>query len=260
MVETKHLSKPIILKLLKLCSETKFRKRIKQLRARWQISELAKSIDEANQFWQSICQSDRGKRGYHDRWYDGKTADRKLKEELEKICQDPDVDLPLEMWVTVYYILLCINLDDISEERLIELPAHPSLLRISFSPSYLNPIQDYHLYVDVTFASTQDVREVWQDIRYWQENIRPKYIEEGLLPDLLKDIKNGRPYGINESRALEVAKLKYDKGWTWAKIGKKFNWPLQEDSYGNLNQCSTARYYAKRGLELRKRKGITNTN
>ena len=78
----------------------------------------------------------------------------------------------------------------------------------------------------------------------WSENIQPHPLCEWL--------KGGRP-PADESLALECVHLKDDLGWTYCEIGLHYDWPLQYDNYGNLNQCSTARYYVKWGRELRKK-------
>jgi len=69
-------------------------------------------------------------------------------------------------------------------------------------------------------------------------------------------LQGGRPT-VDEQKAIECARLKYEEHLTYKEIGKLFSWPLQKDSYGDLNQCSTARRYVKLGKELLKRK---NTN
>jgi len=65
-------------------------------------------------------------------------------------------------------------------------------------------------------------------------------------------LKGGRP-PANKDIALECVHLKDDLGWTHNEIGEHFGWLLQSDSYGNLSQCSTSRYYVKWGRELRKK-------
>jgi len=65
-------------------------------------------------------------------------------------------------------------------------------------------------------------------------------------------LKGGRP-PADESLALECVHLKDDLQWTYKEIGLHYGWPLQYDSYRNLNQCSTARYYVKWGRDLRKK-------
>jgi len=62
-------------------------------------------------------------------------------------------------------------------------------------------------------------------------------------------LKGGRP-PVNRELAIECARLKDEQGLTLVEIGKRNGWPLQRDSYGNLNQCSTARRYIDRGREL----------
>ncbi len=58
---------------------------------------------------------------------------------------------------------------------------------------------------------------------------------------------------INDGIAIRCAHMKDNEGYTYAQIGKKFGWALQEDSYGNLTHCSTARIYVRRGRELSKK-------
>ncbi len=69
---------------------------------------------------------------------------------------------------------------------------------------------------------------------------------------LCRWFKGGRP-PADESLALECARLKDDERWTYVEIGQHYEWSLQPDSYGNLNQCSTARRYVKWGRELSKK-------
>jgi hypothetical protein len=78
----------------------------------------------------------------------------------------------------------------------------------------------------------------------WSENVQNHPVCQWL--------KGGRP-PIDKSIALECVALKDDEGWTYKEIGVHHDWPLQRDSYGNLSQCSTARYYVKWGRELRKK-------
>ena len=80
----------------------------------------------------------------------------------------------------------------------------------------------------------------------WSEEVAPHPVCQWL--------KGGRPPS-DEQLALECVHLKDDLNRTYAQIGSYKNWPLQRDSYGKLNQCSTASYYVKMGRELRK-----NTN
>jgi hypothetical protein len=69
-------------------------------------------------------------------------------------------------------------------------------------------------------------------------------------------LKGGRP-PVDPDIAVECARLRDDEGWTYKQIGVKFGWSLEPDSYGNLSQCNTARYYVKLGKTLRNQ---TNTN
>jgi len=65
-------------------------------------------------------------------------------------------------------------------------------------------------------------------------------------------LKGGRP-PIDKDITLECARLKDDIGWHYKEIGLHYGWPLQKDSYGRRNQCSTARRYVKWGRELRRK-------
>ena len=65
-------------------------------------------------------------------------------------------------------------------------------------------------------------------------------------------LQGGRP-PIDENCALECARLADEEDWTELQIGKKYKWALQEDNFGKLNQCRTARRYIQRGRELKKR-------
>jgi len=77
----------------------------------------------------------------------------------------------------------------------------------------------------------------------WSENIQPHPVCQWL--------KGGRPLA-DEDLALECVHLKDNLGWTYKEIGLHYKWPLQRDSYGNPNQCSTAQRYVKWGRELTK--------
>ena len=88
--------------------------------------------------------------------------------------------------------------------------------------------------------------------RYAYELVESRILEKGVEPHpICQWLKGGRA-PASEELALECVRLKDDLGWTYAKIGKHFGWPLQIDSYGNRNQCSTARYYVVKGRKLRK--------
>ena len=89
--------------------------------------------------------------------------------------------------------------------------------------------------------------------KYAYETVQSHRLRRGVKDHpLCKWLKGGRP-PADEGLALECVALKDDLKWTYKQIGEKFNWPLQMDSYGRLNQCSTARYYVKWGRELRKK-------
>jgi hypothetical protein len=252
MEKVKHFAKPVFLKLSNLCANKSFQKKINQLREKWGINDLAKSFEEANKFWQSLCEADRKKSNYHEKWYEGKTRDRRLKQDLEDSCRV--YNIALDMWFVLYYILLCFNLDKVTEQDILQLPLHPSLARVAIAPYNLNPFQDNHLYLNVTFATRKDIEEIWPLVLYWQKNIRPSHIKNGLLPNLLEDINTGRT-PVSEYTCLECAELK-DKGWTYRQIGKHFEWPLQVSALNRhgketKSRCRTAEEAVRRGRQLR---------
>ena len=152
------------------------------------------------------------------------------------------------MWHLVYTILLCFDLENVTENDIFQLPLPPSLARISIAPNTFNPIQEHHLYLDVTFASLKDIAKIWSIVSHWQRTIRPYHIKRGYLPDLLKGIKAGAP-PIPDVVCLQCAKLR-EEGWTYKKIGEKFDFPIQQNAYGKPARCRTAEEAVKRGKEL----------
>lgn len=78
----------------------------------------------------------------------------------------------------------------------------------------------------------------------WSENVHPH--------PLCQWLSGGRP-PVGEKLALECARLRDEEKWSERAIGKHFGWALQEDSYGNLIQCRTARRYVSMGRELKKK-------
>ncbi len=78
----------------------------------------------------------------------------------------------------------------------------------------------------------------------WSENVHPH--------PLCQWLSGGRP-PADEKRALECARLRDEEKWSEPAIGTHFGWALQEDSWGNLTQCRTARRYVRMGRELKKK-------
>lgn len=258
----KHFTKPAMQILLELCHNPEFIQKVSEFRKSWNIIKLVKSFDESNEFWRDLCEADRNDLDYHNKWYDGKTQDRLFMRNLEALCQDPAFGLPPDpaMHLVLFYIILCFNLDSVTKEDILTLPLPPSLARVSTIR------MNNRLYLDVTFATRKDVAEIWPQVKYWQENVRPflqKEINAGLLlrkrqllPDLLKDIKPGRPATVPEDICLECVRLR-EEGWTYPSIGKHFKWPLQKSGYTSQgkhvirNRCRTAEEVVKRGKKLR---------
>ena len=75
-----------------------------------------------------------------------------------------------------------------------------------------------------------------------------------LLPNLLKDIKPGRPER-DEEVAIQCARWNNERK-TYKEIRELMKkeygleWALAEDSYENLSMCTTAKNYVKRGRQL----------
>ena len=78
----------------------------------------------------------------------------------------------------------------------------------------------------------------------WSENIQPHPVCQWL--------SGGRP-PVDKEIALECARLRDEEEWSEKAIGKHFGWAIQEDSWGNLTQCRTARRYVSIGRELKKK-------
>lgn len=115
-------------------------------------------------------------------------------------------------------------------------------------------IHDPWLRVEIRMHARFATKELFNyAARYAYESVESHLWSENIQPHpLCKWLKGGRP-PVDESRALECVHLKDDLGWTYCEIGSHYDWPLQYDSYQNLNQCSTAHYYVKWGRELRKK-------
>jgi len=91
--------------------------------------------------------------------------------------------------------------------------------------------------------------------RYYKYRYHKHNVEQasGTLANIsMEKRKGGRPrWGAAEDAlAQECVILKNVEGLTYKEIGEKFGLALQEDSYGNLSQCSKARRLVRRGREL----------
>ena len=105
-------------------------------------------------------------------------------------------------------------------------------------------------------SSAVEVLEAVRDLHKYYEIIHQPNIL-GNMPDTLKKLaqrkKGGRPtLGLVQREiALECARLKDDQHLSYSKIAKRFDFPMEADSYGRLTQSSKARLYVKLGRELR---------
>jgi len=245
----KHYTRPAIKVLMGLCRDNDFKKKVDALRLKWHITKLAASVDDAGEFWRNLCKTESTLPDYYDRYDEGSTQSQQFQRDLEELCKDPVFCLPSDpsMWVVIYQILLRFDLDNVMEEDVLTLPLAPALSRI--------PVvyKDNRLYLDVTFAGSKDVKEVWGQVIKWQREVRPFLIlRHGIPVDLLRDIKPGRTKGTNKELALEVARLWDDLGWRDKDFNREYEWLLSEDSYGNLTRCGRARYWRDKGRILRK--------
>jgi hypothetical protein len=250
----KHSTKPAIAKLFNLCTNPVFKQKVIELRRKWKMTTLARSPDEANKFWQSLCETDRKKRNYHENYDEGKTQAQMFQHNLEQLCQDPAFGLPIDsnMWLVIFQIVLRLDLDSLKDEDILTLPLVPSLDRCPVVP------MNNRLYLDVTFATRKDdVPEIWEVVEYWQKQIRPAYIIRGLLPDLTEGIKPGRPTDLTDDVCREAVRLKDEERWTYPKIGQRFGWKYQESAVNRggkvtRSRCRTAEEAVKRGRKLNK--------
>lgn len=115
-------------------------------------------------------------------------------------------------------------------------------------------IHDPWLRIEIRLHARFATREVFDyAARYAYETVKSHLWSENVQPHpVCQWLKGGRPKA-DMSLAIECARLKDELGWTYRQIGKHFKWRLQNDSYGNLNQCSKARRYVKWGRELREK-------
>lgn len=89
--------------------------------------------------------------------------------------------------------------------------------------------------------------------KYAYQSLESHLRSENVHPHpLCQWLSGGRP-PVDEKRALECSRLRDEEKWSEEAIGKHFDWALQEDSWGNLTQCRTARRYVRIGRELKKK-------
>ena len=110
-----HLAKPALLYFLNLCSDIEFKKQIETLRLKWGIKTLAKSFEEANNFWVNLCRINVEDPNYEDKIYEGKTRSELLEQDIKQLCES--VELSLDMWHILYTILLCFDLENVTENE-----------------------------------------------------------------------------------------------------------------------------------------------
>lgn len=104
---------------------------------------------------------------------------------------------------------------------------------------------------EYTFISGQDVSTKTNKP---QEQLRKYYSPffMVLAPDhAILRITSKVKRKIDDALAVRCAEMKDIEGYTYKRIGEKFGWALQEDSYLKLTRCSTARRYVRRGRQLR---------
>jgi hypothetical protein len=240
-----HVHKPAWLHFKKVLFDLDFQNKIKELRAKWGIKELG----EVDKFWRTLCEANRQEPGYAYKWYEGQTRDRQLIQDLEALCQD--FGFSSKAWMVFMPILVEFDLDNITDANILQLKVHETETRAKLV-YYASQFEEGHIYLDVTWASTKDIEEMWPLVRWAQENIRPAYVAQAVLVNLLENIKTGKPKDTERDRlALECARLKDEEHWTYTKLGealnKAFGYALQEDAYGQKRRCRTAEDLVRRG-------------
>ena len=105
-------------------------------------------------------------------------------------------------------------------------------------------------------SSAAEVAEAVRDLQKYYETVyQPRVL--GNVPSVLEKLaqrrKGGRPQLGPAQReiALECARLKDDWHFSYPQIARKFQFPMEADSYGKMTQSSAARRYVKLGRELR---------
>jgi len=239
----KHFAKPYGDKITELISDENFRERIKSLREKWEIVPNS----NPDEFWRSLVGRDNPQsEDYLDQYDNEQTAHQLFKSDLQKLCAN--WGLATDNWWVMLHLI--INLDFKYPQRvLVKLPMPRDMGRIDAVE------RDGHLYLDVTWSAKEDVEEFWDVVQNWQRVQRSHYIKTGFLPDLLVNIKPGRPAGIDDELAIQCAHWK-EEGKIYKEIRELvrqqygIEWALIKDSYGNPNMCPTARNFVNRGKKL----------
>jgi hypothetical protein len=267
-----HVAKPYIRELVRLCRDPRFKQRAADLRVKWKITELLPDFDSfSNSFWKPLCEKDAEHPDYIEKYEGKQCLHQMFAIDVENLYQDllGEFALPggseactssvgvheVGILASVMTIVSCVDLDDVTEETLkplgIGMPWRASRIDLILGGE---PAQEWHLYLDVTWAGKEDLDWIWKVVQHWQKSTRPLYIRRRQLPDLLKDIKPGRPVR-DDDIAIRCARWKQQRK-TYKEIKAlveaeySLDWALAEDSYGNLSTCPTAVNYVKRGREL----------
>lgn len=259
MVVKKNTRKnPAISIMFKMCKDPAFQQGVNDLRDKWGISKLTGSGDEADKLWNDLCEADSRDPEYHRKYENEQTQAQIFKHDLETLY--PKLPSDQNVWLLMYEIVMRINLNVVTESDLMGLPLLSSIARISILR------QNNRLYLDVTFATLKDVQEIWRQVTSWQDKVRPFLIKEidggpllkkrQLLPNLLKDIKQGRPAKLTDEVCRKAARLKDKEKWTYPQIGKFFDWACQESAFNKAgkvtrSRCRTAEEAVKRGRKLK---------
>jgi hypothetical protein len=243
---SKHLEKPAKQKLFKLCRDPRFKERVRQIRTRRRMHSLTSLPSQRRKLLEALGKFTQEDWNYQDIQQDLNTQKQPLIREIRQLCAD--FNLPTDAWFLIFSIILCFDLENVKIEDFENLGMHPSIARIDTLYG-LELRKRHHLYLDVTFASMEDIREIWPNVLEWQKDIRPRLIDEAKLPNLLDELKSGRP-SISDYVCRECARLKDERRWTYNQLGKHFGFPLQTNAYGKRTQCRTAQIAVKRGREL----------
>lgn len=240
-----HNTKPARLALLKLCQNPAFKEKVKQIRQEWHITTLATSPDD-NSFWKDLCEADKEehdsfiKQHIEDEYDEKQSKHQRFQLALEQLSKDSAFGLPCgpDWWATLYAIVLWLDLDN--EEDILALKAPTSMFHVLFKE------MDGRLYLDVTFATRDDIPEIWKWVNSWQEERRPELIKSGKLLDISG--RPGHPLVLTDEICREVARLKDEEKLSSKEIIKRFGFKTQEGTY----QSSTYQKALRRGRALRK--------
>ena len=234
-----HFGKPYVQWLIRLLKNPQFQERLATFRKKWGIQAGGDPIEA----WHLLVEKGNlGDDEYADKW-------DHLNEDLADLASNggfgPD------NWSVPFYLSLYPSPE--------ALTANLERIRVPRDMGRIDIVErQRHLYLDVTWATKEDVDQHWSAVLQWQETTGRDYVKKGLLPDLLRDIKPGRPVR-DDDIAIQCARWK-GAGKTFKQIRELvkqeygLEWALTESSLNRSGAvcytCPTAKNYVKRGRQL----------